>query len=129
MERRQRRRATTLTLLGVAAVTLALASSAAATIHVTAFTSRVATNGEASLTVKVTPVARCTIMVTYATVVSHAKGGPPEVVVERKVLGPKRGGTITWRWKVGSNTRHERWPVKIDCGKSGKLTRLLTVTG
>ena len=72
----------------------------------------------ASITVKVGPAARCTITVIYDTVVSHAHG-----------LTPKHGGTITWTWKVGSYTHDGKWPVKIDCGKSGKTQRLLTVTG
>jgi hypothetical protein len=106
-----------LTVVSVAAVTVALASSAGAAIHMTAFTSRVAPGSYAKLTVKVAPTARCTITVVCDTVVSHAKG-----------LGAKRGGTITWRWRVGTNTHPDHWPVTVDCGKSGKLIRKLTVT-
>jgi len=107
-----------LTVLGsVIVVALVLAAQASASVHVVTFTSRVAPNDTASLTVKVAPTARCTITVIYDTVVSHAKG-----------LGAKTGGTITWRWKVGSKTHAGHWPVKVDCGKSGKLTRTLTVT-
>lgn len=77
-------------LLGVA--------SANAAVRKVSFTSSVAANSYASLTVKVSPKSRCTIKVVYETVVSSAKG-----------LGPKSGTTITWRWKVGSATHAGRW--------------------
>jgi hypothetical protein len=64
----------------------------------------------AQLTVKVTPPARCTIQV------SNKKG-----------LGPKTGGRITWRWKVGSSTRPGRWPIVVRCGTSGSLRVTLRV--
>jgi hypothetical protein len=65
---------------------------------------------DVSLTVIVSPRARCTIEVIYDRVVSRAKG-----------LGPKSGGKITWRWRVGVGTRPGRWPVIVRCGKSGTL--------
>ena len=80
------------------------------------FTGVVSPNDYASLTVSVSPRAQCTIKVVYDTVVSKAKG-----------LGPKTGTRITWRWKVGSNTNPGRWPVTVDCGRSGKLTLRLRV--
>jgi hypothetical protein len=66
--------------------------------------------------VAVSPRSRCTIKVVYDTTVSHALG-----------LGPKTGTKITWRWKVGSSTHTGRWPVTVDCGKSGKLSLRLHV--
>jgi hypothetical protein len=75
-----------------------------------ALTSPVRTGDEASLTVNVAPRARCTIEVIYDTVVSKAKG-----------LNPKSGGRITWRWRVGTNTRPGRWPIIVRCGQSGTL--------
>jgi hypothetical protein len=95
---------------------LALAGPASAAIRVVAFTRTVEPNGYASLTVTVKPRARCTITVIYDTVVSRAKG-----------LGPKTGGKITWRWKVGSTTHAGRWPVRVNCGGSGKLNLRLRV--
>ena len=105
-----------LAVLVVSGVFAALASQASACVRVVKFTSRVNANETASLTVKVSPAAWCRITVTYDTVVSHAKG-----------LGPKRGGEITWTWKVGSRTRPGKWPVVVDCGKGGKLRRFLGV--
>lgn len=54
--------------------------------------------------------------VIYDTVFSKAKG-----------LGPKTGTRLTWKWKVGSSTRAGRWPVIVNCGKSGKLSLRLRV--
>jgi hypothetical protein len=73
-------------------------------------TSPVRAGEDAALTVRVSPRARCTIEVIYDTVVSKAKG-----------LGPKTGGRITWRWRVGTSTHAGRWPVIVRCGKSGTL--------
>jgi micrococcal nuclease len=98
-------------------VALVLAAQASASVHAVKFTSRVAPGDDASLTVKVTPTARCTITVTYNTGKSHARG-----------LRPKRGGTITWTWRVGTRTKPGRWPVVVDCATSGKLRRTLVVT-
>ena len=70
----------------------------------------------ASVTVSVSPRARCTIGVYYSTTASRAAG-----------LGAKRGTKITWTWRVGSNTKPGMWPVKIDCGKSGKTQTSVTV--
>lgn len=73
-------------------------------------TSPIRAGKDASLTVTVSPRARCTVEVIYDGVASKAKG-----------LGPKSGDTITWRWRVGEGTRPGRWPVIVRCGKSGTL--------
>ena len=97
-------------------LTLAITASASASVRKVSFTSVVSPNEYASLTVRVSPRARCTIKVVYDTTVSRAQG-----------LGPKTGSRITWRWKVGSNTNAGRWPVTVDCRKSGKLSLRLRV--
>jgi hypothetical protein len=102
-------------VMGALAV-LSGAASAEAAVRKVSFTGSVAPNDFASLSVKVSPRSRCTIKVVYDTTVSHAKG-----------LGAKTGTTITWRWKVGSATHPGRWPVTVDCGKSGKLSVRLRV--
>lgn len=91
-------------------------SSAAAAVRVTKRPGRVSTGDMASVTVSVSPKARCTIGVYYSTTASRAAG-----------LGAKRGLKITWTWRVGSNTKPGTWPVKIDCGKSGKTQTSVTV--
>ena len=75
------------------------------------FTSVVSRNDYATLKVRVRPRARCTIQVVYATGPSSAAG-----------LRAKTGGLITWRWKVGSNTKLGRWPVIVDCGSQARFT-------
>jgi hypothetical protein len=100
----------------VAALALALAAPSHAAVRKVAFSASVTPNGHATLTVAVSPSARCTIRVVYHTTVSKAKG-----------LGPKTGRRITWRWKVGSATHPGSWPVTVDCGKSGKLALRLRV--
>ena len=71
------------------------------------FTSVVSRNDYATLKVNVRPRARCTIKVGYPS----APG-----------LRAKTGGLITWRWKVGSNTKLGRWPVIVNCGPTGRFT-------
>ena len=110
-------RGTSALILAAAVAALIVVSSASASVRKVKLTATVATGDTASLTVKVSPKSRCTIRVEYDTVVSRAKG-----------LGAKRGGTITWSWRVGTNTHLGRWPVKVDCGKAGKLTLRLRVT-
>ena len=113
MMRTMRRSLTLILAMILAAVFVA---SAAATVRVTKRPGRVNHGDDASVTVTVSPKARCTIGVHYSTTRSEARG-----------LGAKRGGTITWKWQVGSNTKPGTWPVKIDCGKSGKTQTTVTV--
>ena len=80
------------------------------------FKSVVPRNDYAMLKVKVRPRARCTITVVYSTGPSSAAG-----------LRAKIGGLITWRWKVGSNTKLGRWPVTVDCSSSGSRRFTLRV--
>ena len=93
-----------------------VAATASASVRKVSFTASVATGDYATLMVNVSPRSRCTIKVVYDTTVSHAKG-----------LGPKTGGKITWRWRIGTNTHAGRWPVTVDCGKAGKLIVRLRV--
>ena len=81
-----------------------------------AFTSVVPRNDYATLKVNVRPRGRCTITVVYSTGPSSAAG-----------LRAKIGGLITWRWKVGSNTKLGRWPVTVDCSNSGSRRFTLRV--
>lgn len=93
-----------------------LVSSALATVRITKKPGRVATSDMASVSVTVSPKARCKIGVYYSTTASRAAG-----------LGAKTGTKLTWTWRVGSNTKPGIWPVKIDCGKSGKAATVVTV--
>lgn len=95
---------------------LLVVGSAAASVRITKKPGRVTAGDTASVTVAVSPSARCTIGVYYSTTKSGASG-----------LGPKKGATVKWTWRVGTNTKHGSWPVKIDCGKSGKAQTVVTV--
>lgn len=79
-------------------------------------TSPIRAGKDASLAVTVSPRARCTIRVTYGGVAAKVVG-----------LGPKSGGKITWRWRVGDGTPPGRWPVVVRCGNSGTLKLTLRV--
>ena len=102
-------------LIAVVAISLFAASAADGAVHKVSLTP-VHAGEYASLTVNVSPRARCTIEVLYDTVVSKAKG-----------LGPKTGGRITWRWRVGTSTHAGRWPIIVRCGQSGTLRLKLRV--
>ena len=105
-----------LALIVVVVLAAVFVSAAAAAVRVTKRPGRVSTGDMASVTVAVSPKARCTIGVYYSTTASRAAG-----------LGAKRGAKVTWTWRVGSNTKPGTWPVKIDCGKSGKAQTSVTV--
>jgi hypothetical protein len=100
----------------VSAVGKVSSASAAATVRVTKRPGRVSPGDKASVTVLVSPKARCTIGFYYSTTRSRAHG-----------LGAKTAKKITWTWEIGSNTKAGTWPVKIDCGKSGKAQTSVTV--
>ena len=87
-----------------------------ATVRVTKRPGRVTHGDDGERHRAVSPKARCTIGVYYSTTRSEARG-----------LGAKTAKTITWTWTVGSNTKSGTWPVKIDCGKSGKAQTSVTV--
>jgi hypothetical protein len=91
-------------------------AAASAAVRKISFTASVSPGDEAALAVAVSPRSRCTITVVYDTTVSHAAG-----------LGAKTGTKITWRWRVGSSTHAGRWPVTVNCGKSGRLSLRLRV--
>jgi hypothetical protein len=105
-------------LIAVVAVVVmgAVASSVSAAVRVTKAPGTVNAGDTASTTVVVTPRARCTIGVYYTTRKSQAAG-----------LGPKSAKTITWTWRVGTNTKPGRFPVRIDCGTSGKTQTTIRV--
>jgi hypothetical protein len=85
-----------------AVAVLVSATPANATVRKLSFTGVVSPNDYATLTVTVSPRARCAIKVVYDTVVSKAKG-----------LAPKTGTRITWRWKVGSAAHRPTLPLVL----------------
>jgi hypothetical protein len=94
----------------VVAMMLLLGTAASASVARISVTSPVRPGAYASLTVRVSPPARCSIVVNYASGRSTAAG-----------LHPKNGSRISWRWKVGTRTTPGRWPITVACGTSGTL--------
>jgi hypothetical protein len=104
-----------LTLALVAA--LAIPATASARVRLVSVTSPIRHGSYATLTVSVTPTATCSIAVIYKSGPSHAAG-----------LYPKRGGRISWSWKVGTRTTPGRWPIVVACGRAGTLRTSFVVT-
>lgn len=76
-------------------------------VKVTKRTASVPRNGTASVTIKTTKKARCSITVEYKSGPSTAAG-----------LGTKTAdgtGLVTWKWRVGSRTTRGTWPIYISC--------------
>jgi hypothetical protein len=80
-------------------------------------TSPVSAGSYATLIVRVSRVARCSITVYYKSGPSSAAG-----------LYPKRGRLIAWTWKVGTRTTPGRWPIVVSCGSAGNLRTSFVVT-
>jgi hypothetical protein len=114
-ENRIMRRVLTAAILTIA-LSAVLVASANASVRETKAPGRVPVGEFASVTVAVKPRSRCTIGVYYTTRKSEAAG-----------LGAKTAETITWRWRVGTNTIPGRFPVKIDCGAAGKASTTIRV--
>jgi hypothetical protein len=71
----------------------------------------------ATLSVDVSPSARCSITVVYKSGSSVAKG-----------LVPKRGSRISWTWMIGTRTTPGRWPIYVSCGGAGTITTAIRVS-
>jgi len=106
-------------LLVVALVALILATAAEARVSLVRVTSPVSAGAYATLTVKVSRPARCSITVVYYSGPSEAQG-----------LYAKRSsrGRVSWTWKVGTRTTPGRWPIRVNCGSVGSLRTSVVVT-
>lgn len=102
--------------------TLAIALTQTATIpfafavglEILSVTSPVDKGSLATLIVKTSPNASCTITVAYKSGPSHASG-----------LGPKSadaGGTVSWTWRVAAGTTSGTWPIDVTCNGVTKST-------
>jgi hypothetical protein len=106
-------------LVVVALLALLLATAAEAKVSLVRVTSPVSPGSYATLTVRVSRPARCSITVVYYSGPSEARG-----------LYPKRssGGKVSWTWKVGTRTTAGRWPIRVNCGAVGFLRTPFRVT-
>jgi micrococcal nuclease len=104
-------------VLFIVLAALVLASAASASVRLVRVTSPVSHGSYATLSVKVSRVATCSITVNYKSGPSHAAG-----------LYPQRGTRISWTWKVGTRTTPGRWPITVSCGSAGTLHTSFVVT-
>jgi hypothetical protein len=99
---------------------LVLATAAEAKVTLVRVTSPISAGSYATLTVKVSKPATCSITVYY-------KSGPSEA----QGLYPKRANAqrrASWTWKVGTRTTPGRWPITVSCGSAGTLRTSFRVT-
>ena len=106
-----------LAVASAAAVLLVAAAPAAARVRLVSLTSPTYPGAYASLTARVSPTATCSIAVYYTSGRSRAKG----------LIPLRRGGRVSWTWKVGTNTTPGRWPIVVSCGRAGTLTTSFVV--
>lgn len=109
-------------LLAVTLVVLSLVVVPAAEAKVTLvrITTPVSAGSYATLTVKVSKAARCSITVYYKSGPSSAQGLYP-----KRTNGQRR---VSWTWKVGTRTTAGRWPITVSCGAAGTLRTSFRVT-
>ena len=88
-----------------------VAPAHALSVSITSLTSPVYRGDSATAQAKSSAGSRCSIVVTYKSGPSKAKG------LEAKTVNSK--GRVAWTWKVGTNTTPGKWPVKVSCSKSG----------
>lgn len=81
-------------------------------ISVSSLTSPINAGAIASISVKTTPGADCSISVIYKSGPSSAAGLGPQVA--------NQNGDVSWSWKVGSNTSKGIWNIKLYCTQNGK---------
>jgi competence protein ComEC len=97
--------------------TLTRTAPAAGGLAILSVSSSVSVGSSATLTAQTSPNASCSIIVHYKSGPSHASG-----------LAPKNAdasGTVSWTWKVGTNTTRGTWPIDVTCGgitKSSSFT-------
>jgi micrococcal nuclease len=106
-----------LAVASAAAALLVAAAPAAARVRLISLTSPTYPGAYATLTARVSPTATCSIRVYYKTTVSHAKG----------LIPLRRGGRVSWTWKVGTRTTPGRWPIVVSCGRAGTLNTSFVV--
>jgi len=96
---------------------LVVPATAAASVRLTSVTSPIRHGAYATLSVRVSRTATCSITVYYKSGASVAQG-----------LYPKHGTRISWTWKVGTRTTAGRWPIVVSCGSAGRLQTSFVVT-
>lgn len=109
-----------LAVAAVSAASLVLVAAASAKVTLLRVSSPAPAGSYATLTVKASRAATCSITVLY-------KSGPSEA----QGLYPKRTNAqrrVSWTWKVGTRTTPGRWPIIVSCGSAGSLRTSFRVT-
>jgi hypothetical protein len=102
----------------LALLVLVVVTPGQALVRRVSFTAVVYQGESVRLEVNVSPRTRCTITVVSPRGASHTLG-----------LRARSGGRIVWRWRTNDRTPPGRWPVRVDCGGSGRLSLHLRVLG
>jgi hypothetical protein len=84
------------------------ASPTEADVRKTRLTASVEAGGVASLTVRVSPKARCVIVL-------------PAGTASTAGLSARTGSQITWRWRIRETAKIGPIPIAVKCGESGSL--------
>jgi hypothetical protein len=82
-------------------------------VAIQSLTSPVSAGGHASVAASTAPGAACQIEVGYASGPSHAAGLEP--------TNADAGGSVSWTWTIGAQTKPGSWPVAVTCSV-GTLT-------
>jgi hypothetical protein len=102
-----------LLVAAVLALALGIAPAAEAKVSLVRISSPVSAGSYATLTVKVSKPATCSIRVLYKSGPSSAQGLYP-----KKTNAQRR---VSWTWKVATRTTPGRWPITVSCGSAGQL--------
>jgi hypothetical protein len=86
--------------------------NAAVGVALGSITSPVAAGSNAALSVRTTPTANCTVVVTYNGINSRDSGLAPKVA--------DAYGIATWTWTVEAAVPPGTWPAKITCNYNGR---------
>jgi len=81
-------------------------------VKIVSLTSPISGGKPATIEVTTAPKASCTIVVTYDSGPSAAKGLEPKTA--------DATGSVSWTWNVGTTTAPGKWPVTVTCTSGGK---------
>ena len=81
-------------------------------VKIVSLTSPISGGKPATVEVTTAPKASCSIVVTYDSGPSAAKGLEPKTA--------DAAGSVSWTWNVGATTTPGKWPVTVTCMSGGK---------
>jgi hypothetical protein len=108
-------------LVSVLLVALAVTGVAAANVQLINVTSPVRHGSYATISVRASARAECSIRVHYG---SRA----PITAAGLYTKGTLFAGIVQWRWQMSSSATRGRWTVDVSCGTDGSLRTSFLVT-